>query len=265
MNHENMFSIGEMAKTIGITRKTILNYEAKGLIIPDKKDSPTGNRYYTIDTFTQIRTVRLFQNLGFSLNEIKDYFDDDVDLMSLINHLEAMRDDLNSTIEKLYERAGKGENQIRKISVEPQTVYVKQHDTHSVAERTSFLRETALEAMREYETDISRRMYFIEYPINDPDDLTYAVSVRPESEGEHILHIPSLDAISFFHHGAYEEIPKAREKLMDFAKEHTVKLSGKCRHIYVEGPPQHKDPSKFVTQIILPIGESSIEKNNTKR
>ena len=51
MDNNNLFSIGEMAKAVGITRKTILNYETKGLITPDKKDGITGNRYYTIDTF----------------------------------------------------------------------------------------------------------------------------------------------------------------------------------------------------------------------
>ena len=59
-NQKKLFSIGEIAKSIGITRKIILNYEAKGLIQPDKKDGATGNRYYTIDTFTQIRTIRVF-------------------------------------------------------------------------------------------------------------------------------------------------------------------------------------------------------------
>ena len=28
---------------------------------------------------------------------------------------------------------------------------------------------------------------------------------------------------------------------------------GTLRHTYLEGPPQHKDPSKFITQVILPI------------
>ena len=74
MNSKNLFSIGEMAKAVGITRKTILNYETKGLIKPDKKDGSIGNRYYTIDTFTQIRTIRVFQNLGLSLDEIYEYF-----------------------------------------------------------------------------------------------------------------------------------------------------------------------------------------------
>jgi len=47
---------------------------------PTHKDGPTGNRYYSIDTFVKIRTIRIFQNLGLSLNEIRGYFDDSVDL-----------------------------------------------------------------------------------------------------------------------------------------------------------------------------------------
>ena len=72
MNDKNLFSIGELAKAVKITRKIILNYEAKGLITPDKKDGATGNRYYSIDTFTQIRTIRVFQNLGLALDEIRE-------------------------------------------------------------------------------------------------------------------------------------------------------------------------------------------------
>lgn len=256
MSHKNLFSIGEIAKTVGITRKIILNYEAKGLITPDQKDGSTGNRYYTIDTFTQIRTIRLFQNLGLSLDEIKDYFNDTVDLMPFIKRMETMRDDIHSIIEKLYERVDEANNNpIRKIRVEPQTVYVKKHTTHSIDERTVLLRETALEAMHAYKTDISRRMYYIEYPLSDTDALTYAASVAAESTGESICHIPGFQALSVFHHGPYEEIPHSREKLVAFAKENQYNISGKCRHIYLEGPPQHKDPSKFITQILLPLEE----------
>ena len=76
MEENNLFSIGEIAAAAGITRKIVLNYEAKGLITPDKKDGNTGNRYYTIDTFTQIRTIRIFQDLGLSLDEAREYFND---------------------------------------------------------------------------------------------------------------------------------------------------------------------------------------------
>lgn len=252
---KKLFSIGEISKAAGITRRILLNYESKGLIKPDEKEGPAGNRYYTIDTFTQIRTIRMFQELGLSLDEIRDYFNDTADLLPLIKRLESMRDELNSSIEKLYERAGKNKNQILKMSIEPQTVYIKKHRTHSISERSVLLRETALEAMRKYETDITRRMYFIEYPLCDTDALSYAVSVSPESKGENIVSIKSFNALSLCHHGAYEDIPKARKKLTEYAKENNIKISGICRHIYIEGPPQHKDPSKFITQIILPLDE----------
>lgn len=30
-------------------------------------------------------------------------------------------------------------------------------------------------------------------------------------------------------------------------------------HHYLEGPPQHKDPSKFITQVALPVAENRKE------
>ena len=104
MENNNLFSIGEIAKAAGITRKIILNYEAKGLIKPDKKDGATGNRQYTIDTFTQIRTIRIFQNLGLSLDEIRSYFNNDANLSDIIKRLENMREELDGAINKLKER-----------------------------------------------------------------------------------------------------------------------------------------------------------------
>ena len=107
MKDKTLFSIGEIAKAVGVTRKVILNYEVKGLITPDKKEGNTGNRYYTIDTFTQIRTIRVFQDLGLSLDEIHEYFAGESDLAPMIERLEKMRDELNLTIEKLKERTKK--------------------------------------------------------------------------------------------------------------------------------------------------------------
>ena len=250
MDNNNLFSIGKIAKAIGITRKAILNYEVKGLIAPDKKDGNTGNRYYTIDTFTQIRTIRVFQNLGLSLDEIHEYFDGKSDLQPMINRLEKMRDELNLTIEKLKERTQKKSNVIREITIEPQTIYCRVYNSTSIADKTNLLRDTALEAMRLHGTDTTRRMYFTEYSAKAPQDIFYCVAVPQGSEGEYIKHLPELKAISFFHHGAYEEIPEVRKRLITYAEENNLKLTGVFRNVYLEGPPQHKDKSKFITQII---------------
>ena len=253
MDNKQLFSIGEVAKAVGITRKTILGYEAKNLIAPDKKDSYTANRYYTIDTFVKIRTIRVFQDLGLSLNEIREYLNDSSDLEPMIQRLEKMRDELNLTIEKLKERTKKKFDGIKEIVIEPQKVYCRVYNSVSIADKTNLLRDTALEAMKKYGTDTTKRMYFTEYSVQSPDDIFYCVAVPRESTGEYIKDICELKALSLFHHGAYEGIPEARKKLVEYAKENNITLAGIFRNLYLEGPPQHKDKSKFITQIIAII------------
>ena len=253
MKNSNLFSIGELAKAAGITRKIILNYETKGLITPDQKDGSTGNRYYTIDTFTQIRTIRVFQNLGLTLDEIREYFDGKSDLEPMLQRLKKMREELNLTIEKLEERTKRRGNIISEITIEPQTIYCRVYNSTSIADKTNLLRDTALEAMRLHGTDTTRRMYFTEHSANAPDDISYCVAVPQGSKGEYVKDIPELKGISFFHHGPYEDISKARKNLITYAEENNLKLTGVFRNIYLEGPPQHKDKSKFITQIIAII------------
>ena len=253
MDNKNLFSIGEVAKAAHITRKTILNYEAKGLILPDKKDGAVGNRYYSIDTFTQIRTIRIFQNLGLTLDEIREYFDGKSDLAPMIKRLEKTRDELNLTIEKLKERTQKANSDVKEITIGAQTIYSRRYSSTTIEDKTNLLRNTALEAFRAYETDTTKRLYYIEYSVKNPDEIYYCVAIPSGSKGEYVKNIPEIRALSVYHHGGYENIPDTRKNLFEYAKERGITLSGKCRHIYLEGPPQHKDKNKFITQIIAII------------
>lgn len=105
-NDDNLFSIGEVAKSLGVTRRAILYYEEFGLICPDAKEGTKGNRYYTIDTLVKLRTIRILQGLGLSLSDVRDYLDDAFDLPQMIRRLERQRDELNRYIEGLQELAG---------------------------------------------------------------------------------------------------------------------------------------------------------------
>lgn len=116
-------SIGEVSKAIGITRRIILNYEAKGLLLPDKKEGTAGNRYYTPDSISLIRSIRVLQNLGLSLDEISSYYNGSTDLEPLIERLEALRDGLTQSIEKLKQRtASPAASVIQFLTLPAQTV-----------------------------------------------------------------------------------------------------------------------------------------------
>ena len=248
-----LFSIGEVAKSLGITRRIILNYEEKGLINYDVKNGEQGNRYYTMDTYTKIHTVRLLQKLGLSLDEIRSYLEGTVDLISLIKRLEAMRDELSRNIEKLYERVKTENEQIKEIYIEQQTVYRRTATAKTIAQKSEMLRLAALEATQTYGTDLTKRMYFIEYPLNQPEEISCCITVPAQSKGKHIIKLSGCRALCIYHHGAYEGLPAADQKLLEYATANGFTPLGSCRHIYLEGPPQHKDKNLFITQAVLPV------------
>lgn len=253
-DENRLLSIGEIAKAIGITRRIILNYEDKGLILPDKKEGAAGNRYYTPDSLARIRTIRVLQNFGFSLDDIYEYYNGKNNLPEMIERLEKLRDELNMNIEKLRERV-KCDNdfEIRKVIIPAQTVYCQVIRSNTIEDRKERLRDVVMVAVRQYGSDTSKRMFFIEYSLDDPDLISCCVAVPPNSQGENIIDRKEEKALCIFYHGGYESLPIVRDKIIAFAKENDIKLNGTCQHIYLEGPPHHREPENFITQVVLPV------------
>ena len=52
-----------------------------------------------------------------------------------------------------------------------------------------------------------------------------------------------------------ERQSRVGRKLLACAAARGLTPRGMLRHIYLEGPPQHKDPKKFITQVLLPVCE----------
>lgn len=252
-SEQKLFSIGEIARALGVTRRIILHYEERGLVQPDVRNGTAGNRYYSIDTFTKLCSIRNMQKLGLTLDEIRAYLNGSLDLMAMIRRLENIRDQLNLNIDRLYERARVPSMQIRRLHLPPQPVYRRIYHSLSVAERTALLRNTALEAMLTYGTDITQRMYFIEYAIARPAEVSFCAVVPAGSRGEFVEELPAADALCTCHHGAYEDLPAAEQQLLDYASAHELTPVGTLRHIYLEGPPQHQSSDRFITQLVLPL------------
>lgn len=121
--------------------------------------------------------------------------------------------------------------QVRKLRLPGQLVYRRTYCSDSIKEKTILLRNTALEA-------------------------AFCIAIPPESEGEFVTLLPPTDVLSIYHHGAYEELPAVGRRLLEYAAEHQFSPRGTLRHIYLEGPPQHKEPSQFITQVVLPVEDA---------
>lgn len=72
---KDRFSIGEMSKLHNIPVKTLRYYDEIGLFKPVKIDRNNRYRYYSIEQFEQLNTIKYLKFLGLSLKEIQRHLE----------------------------------------------------------------------------------------------------------------------------------------------------------------------------------------------
>jgi DNA-binding transcriptional MerR regulator len=90
--HER-YAIGELSREFGVTSRTIRFYASKGLLFPRRKGTA---RSYTKRDRAQLIVVLRGKNLGFTLEEIKEYLElyaADATQVKQLQHLLAKIDD----------------------------------------------------------------------------------------------------------------------------------------------------------------------------
>lgn len=86
MKPKDLYSIGDIAKIMGISVQTVRLYCNMGIIVPEQIDSNNGYRYFSAKQFHYIDRTRYLLNCGFSLKEIKSIFQSN-DISQLIGAL----------------------------------------------------------------------------------------------------------------------------------------------------------------------------------
>lgn len=88
-----MLQIGEVARLLGVTPKTVRHYHKLNLISEPER-SEGGYRLYSTVELLQLRRIRRLQSLGLSLGQIKSILESDNPDVTLQNTLAGLRDDL---------------------------------------------------------------------------------------------------------------------------------------------------------------------------
>lgn len=77
MKNQNMrLTIGEFSKFCHVTVKTLKHYEKLGLLVPNEIDEWTRYRYYEVSQMRQLNGILRLKAMGFSLEEIRELFDE---------------------------------------------------------------------------------------------------------------------------------------------------------------------------------------------
>ena len=68
---KEFFSIGEVSKLFDINKKTLRYYDEIDLFKPSFVNKENKYRYYTLDQFQYLETIKYLKELGLSLEKIK--------------------------------------------------------------------------------------------------------------------------------------------------------------------------------------------------
>lgn len=102
MKNKDLLTVGELAKLMNITVRTLQYYDMEGLLSPSCK-SEGGRRLYTKKDIVKLHQILSFKYLGFSLEDIKDNLISLDNPEDVVKMLDFQEESLKAQIEKLKE------------------------------------------------------------------------------------------------------------------------------------------------------------------
>ena len=256
-----------------VTVKTLRHYEQKGLLLPDEVDEWTGYRYYSIDQMQKLQAIRDLQRLGFSLDEIKDMFEDNSHIPSIrqltekIEETEAQLKQLITRRNRLldWRNTRKEMKTMEKFSIQslPEIIVASHREVlPDYAAIGSMCVEIIAPEMQRLGCKCPPPGYCFtvehdrEYKPTDVD-IEYCEQVEEMGEDSAIIqfkHLPAVPkALCMKHVGPYERFYESYIEAFRYIEEHGYKPVGLFRTCYVDGVWNQEDPEKWLSIIQIPI------------
>ncbi len=275
MEQGKLYRIGEVAKMFRLSVGTLRHYEAKGILKPAYIDPDIGYRYYNVQQFECLNTIRYLRMLDFSLEQIAAFLQNrDVEKMTEMLQMQqqiARQKRLEwKRIEKKIER------RLQRLE-EARTARLVEIELRMVPEQRMIRIQSDLslhtyldmeEAIRELERELDIASVFLgkigagiakerlkagdvssydtAFLLLDPED-----TVRGTCET-----FPKMCCACLCFAGSHPEAPAYYEKLLRFIREQNMEITGFSREITLidDGLTQHTE--EFVTEIQIPVQEA---------
>ena len=273
MRKRTKLKIGEFSKLMQVTVKTLRHYEQIGLLVPDEVDQWSGYRYYTLDQMQKLKSIRQLKDIGFSLVEIKDIYDDDYHEPS-IRQIKAKLTECNRQIRMLQRRRQ------QLIDIASSHKNIKTMEKFSIQALPAIIVATHRRTIRQYSdlgelcvNVIGPEMHRLgckcssagycftiehnkEYTPTDID-IEYCEQVEEMGNDSEIIKFRQLEevpkALCMKHYGPYDRFYEAYTEAFKYLEEHGLQIAGQPRTVYVDGAWNQEDTEKWLSIIQIPI------------
>ncbi len=270
----NLISIGRFSRLTGLSIRALRLYNAEGLLQPSLVDADTGYRYYTLEQLDTAGRIKLLRECEMPLDDIQVVLQDPKQaqqrmlkhrqhLEQRLKHHHVMLQVLDGVLKNNHQN--QFDVQYRYSSAQP---ILKRSEQIVWAERSSIASSVnaVLDFVREH-TITTAGAPFSMYPVpwrKRSLEISCCIpilgkqqSILGKQQSEKVEILEAAELAYTVHIGDYSSINLTLEKLVAWIAEQNHEIIGHVREIYLEHPLSVSDPSRYRTEIAIPIRRKS--------
>ena len=256
-----------------VTVKTLRYYELRGLLLPDEVDKWTGYRYYSLSQMQRLNAIRDLQRQGFTLEEIKELFDDGAQMPGV----ELLTKKIEETERQLQLLVERRRQLLRWIDSHKQKNAMEKFNIQSLPEiivathRAKIVDYSALGMLCVNTIGPEMQRLGCKCPLpgycftieHNPEyaptniDIEYCEQVEEMGKESDIIkfkHLPAVPkALCMKHVGPYERFYESYTEAFKYMEEQGYKMAGHPRTCYIDGVWNQEDPEKWLSIIQIPV------------
>lgn len=280
MEKSKYLTTGELARIAHVTKNTLFHYDKIGLFSPEivwENDY----RYYSVHQIEVLNAIVMLRELGTPLKEIRTFLNGR-NPQKLLELLEREEKQIQEQIVRLKNQnrwiREKREKVKNILGVETHKIYVRQQpETYYVISNLENMTDTAYaekvtELTEAYESRNHNNCYEIGN-IQQTSDIcqgiydnyrNVAIAMKQKPKKMKYYCMPAGEYLVAYHIGHWKNIGDAYKRMMEYAGENRLELSGNFMEIYAVDSLMAEREEDYVTEISVRIGYSSPESSNPK-
>ena len=273
-----MFKIGDFSKLCRVPVSALRYYADIGLLEPNHIDQFTGYRYYSVDQLPQLNRILALKDLGFALEQIKQFLDDNLSADALQGMLLLKQAEIEQEIEQEQARLRRVATRIDQITKEgkmpEQEVILKdipaQH-TLSIREVVPTQEHVGLLLGQTCGAVLGQGIQPINVPLTIYHDTEFkeanldieivlpvdnsAPQTVPLDEARQVTarELPPIQAACVIHTGDYDSLLDSYGVIADWIENNQYEIAGQIREVYLR---PHSADEAGITEIQFPVSKA---------
>ncbi len=259
-----LFTMRQVAAATGLSRSTIMRIENRGFLTPAYVSPTSGNRYFDMYNVSRILSVQQLLELGFTNDEVRQYFSAGADAAELFVLVERRLRTLQRIYEEMQLRATTDKHlSVQLCQIDEGWFYVEHTEGSALQDKYNanyaahcHCIEKGIRLGLGSQMCVNHRTDYLEGRIDAaPYPFDSYVPVYPGQDAPEIVHENACTALVLYYCGEFQELDDAYLRLGREVRERGLKPAGYVRVEGIVGPPLGRDVdmNKYRCRLILPV------------